>query len=140
MYQIDLIANEKITDIIPLLKILDPKIDDETLNGRLQEMVANHNYQCVGVSFEGNLIGISGLWILNKYYVGKHIEADNVIIHPDHRNNGVGEQLMEWIFDYGKKNGCIASELNCYVGNSAGLKFWLNRGYKILGFHCQKKF
>jgi GNAT superfamily N-acetyltransferase len=86
------------------------------------------------------LIGMSGLWLLNKYYVGKHIEPDNVMVLPEYRGNGIGEQLLEWITAYGKAQGCIASELNCYVNNSEGLKFWLNNGYKVLGFHCQKKF
>jgi GNAT superfamily N-acetyltransferase len=139
MYKIALIAKEQIHSIIPLLRILDPKIEEQTLNERLEDMLA-HNYECVGVYDGDELIGISGLWTLSKYYVGRHIEPDNVIIHPDHRSKGIGEQLMQWIYDYAKSKGCVATELNCYVSNSAGVAFWIKQGFRILGFHMQKKF
>ena len=137
MYSVTLIAKENIYSIIPLLQLLDPSIDTTTLKSRLDEMVQT-GYECAGVYDGTSLIGICGLWILTKYYVGKHIEPDNVIIHPDYRNKGIGELMMEWVFDYGKSKGCIASELNCYVSNERGLKFWEAQGYKVLGYHLQK--
>jgi GNAT superfamily N-acetyltransferase len=137
MYQINLIPKEQMHSIIPLLRILNDKIDDATLQERLDDMMQK-NYACAGVYDEGKLIGICGLWILNKYYVGKHIEPDNVMILPEYRSQKVGEQMMAWVYEYGRSQGCIASELNCYVVNEKGIRFWLNQGYKIIGFHCQK--
>jgi GNAT superfamily N-acetyltransferase len=138
MYRIELIPAERINSIIPLLRILDPNIEEQMLYARLQDMCA-HNYECVGVYDGDKLIGISGLWTLSKYYVGRHIEPDNVVIHPDYRSKGIGEQLMLWIYDYARSKGCIATELNCYVSNSAGVAFWIKQGFRILGFHMQKK-
>ena len=137
MYKIELIPKENIYTIIPMLQILDSRLSDEVLKSRLDEMV-ERGYECVGVYDGDTLIGISGLWILTKYYIGRHIEPDNVVILPEYRGKGVGEQMMEWIFNYGKAKGCVASELNCYVKNSPGQKFWMNQGYRILGFHNQK--
>jgi GNAT superfamily N-acetyltransferase len=135
---IRLIEKENLHSIIPFLQMLNEKIPVETLTERLEEMV-KQGYECVGV-FEGDrLVGICGLWFLTKYYVGKHVEPDNVIIHPDYRGTGLGEQMMEWIYNYARSKGCVASELNCYVSNTGGQKFWINEGYKIIGFHFQKK-
>jgi GNAT superfamily N-acetyltransferase len=139
MYKIRLIEKDEIHSIIPLLKLLTNKIEEEVLRKRLNEMV-KAGYECVGVYHDEKLIGISGLWTLVKYYVGKHIEPDNVVIHPDYRGKGVGEQMMQWIYEYAKSKGCEAVELNCYVNNSPGQKFWLNQGFRILGFHNQKLF
>ena len=100
--------------------------------------MVQQSYECLGVFYGEELVGISGLWIITKYYIGKHIEPDNVVVHPDHRNKGLGEQMMQWIYDYGKQKGCVASELNCYVSNEKGHKFWFRENYKILGFHFQK--
>lgn len=135
----ELLPREQISNIIPLLRLLDDKITEDVLKERLNEMF-DRGYICLGV-FDGNrLIGISGLWILTKYYVGRHIEPDDVVILPEYRGQGVGEKMMEWIYQFAKEQGCVASELNCYVGNSAGQKFWANEGYRIIGFHYQKKF
>ena len=138
MYRITLIPKEQIHSIIPLLKILDPKIEEQTLTERLIDMCA-HNYECVGVYDGGELIGISGLWTLPKYSVGRHIEPDNVVIHPDYRSKGIGEMMMQWIYNYAKSKNCEAVELNCYVSNAGGLAFWIRQGFRILGFHMQKK-
>jgi GNAT superfamily N-acetyltransferase len=136
--QIKLIPDSDITSIIPLLKLLNENTDESLLKNRLKEMVDN-SYHCVGVYYESQLIGVCGFWLLIKHYVGKHIEPDNVIILPEYRGKGIAEKMMAWIYDYGRENGCGASELNCYVGNSSGVRFWINQGYKIIGYHFQKK-
>ncbi len=137
-FDIRLIEQDKLHSIIPLLQLLNNRIPVETLAERLDEMI-KQGYECVGVFEEDRLVGICGLWFLTKYYVGKHVEPDNVVIHPDYRGTGIGERMMQWIYDYARSKGCVASELNCYVSNTGGQKFWINEGYQIIGFHFQKK-
>jgi len=134
-----LIVKENILSIIPLLKILYPEVNEEVLALRLNEMILQ-GYQCLGIYENNNLIGTSGLWIKTKYYVGKHIEPDNVIVLPEYRNKGIGTSLMNWIYEYGRAQGCVASELNCYVSNDRGIKFWHGQGFNIIGCRFQKLF
>lgn len=138
-YKIDFIEKEEMEIIIPLLQLLDAKLDEAVLKLRIAEMIKN-GYQCIGVRDEERLIGISGIWILEKYYTGKHVEPDNFVIHPDYRGKKIGEALSQWIDDYAKSIGGVASNLNCYVTNQSALKFWINQGYKIISFHLQKKY
>lgn len=138
-YQFQLIPAEKIHSIQPLLQLLNEGLDKEIILQRLDEMITR-GYKCLGVYDNEKLIGICGIWMLTKIYIGRHVEPDNVTIHPDYRNKGIGEKMMEWVNEYAVSNGCIASELNAYVGNNKGHRFWMNQGYKILGFHFQKKF
>jgi GNAT superfamily N-acetyltransferase len=137
MISFKLLTESNKADIIPFLSLLNEKIGKDILESRLTEMFTQ-GYQCVGIYKTEKLVGICGLWIITKYYVGRHIEPDNVIIHPDHRGEGIGEALMQWIYDYAIAQNCIASELNCYVTNHGGQKFWINQGYKVIGFHYQK--
>lgn len=138
MFDYRLIPGKEINSIIPLLRLLNNNIEENVLTERLAEML-QRGYECLGVYDGQKLIGICGMWILVKYYVGRHIEPDNVMIHPDYRNKGIGEEMMAWVYEYGRSKGCVASELNCYTTNSGGQKFWANEGYKILGFHYQKQ-
>lgn len=135
--EIKLIRNEEIFSIIPLLRVLSNAIPEPTLRERLGEMVSQ-GYKCAGLYLDGKLVGICGLWILTKYYVGKHIEPDNMIILPEHRSEGFGNQLMAWVYEYAKSQGCIASELNCYLTNERGHTFWENEGYKKIAYHFQR--
>jgi GNAT superfamily N-acetyltransferase len=137
MAEFRLVEKENIFSIIPMLQMLNTSIPGPVLQDRLTEMVSN-GYECLGVYDNNRLIGICGLWILIKYYVGRHVEVDNVIIHPDYQGQGIGEQMMDWVFSYARDHGCIASELNCYTNNNGGNKFWHNQGYRIIGFHYRK--
>jgi N-acetylglutamate synthase-like GNAT family acetyltransferase len=137
MFQIEIIPKANLDTIIPLLEILNPKTSREILIERLTE-IKDTNYQCVGVYDQAKLIAISGIWILNKFYAGKHIEPDNVIVHPDYRNKGIGEILLKWIHQYANEIGCLTSELNSRVTNDAGNKFWKRMGYEIAGYHFIK--
>lgn len=137
-FDIRLIEKGEMEIIVPLLRQLNPKISFEVLKERLREMLLQQ-YQCVGAYHGDRLIGISGIWMLTKYYVGKHVEPDNVFILPEYQGKGVGQQLLEWIFSYAKSEGCTASELNCYTGNTAGQRFWEKQGYELVAFHYQKQ-
>lgn len=139
MIEFKFIEENNIYSVIPLLKLLNNTISDVILKQRLDEMLTQ-GYRCIGIFDENKLIGVCGIWILTKYYVGRHIELDNIIISPEYQNQKIGTRLMLWIYDYAKKNGCIASELNCYVGNKQAHRFWEKEGYEVIALHFQKKF
>lgn len=139
MIEFRFIKNENIYSIIPLLQVLNKKISAEVLKTRLDEML-EQDYKCIGIFDKKQLIGICGIWILTKYYVGKHIEPDNIVLLPEYRNNNIGKDLMTWIYKYAVENDCEASELNCYVNNTKAHKFFEKEGYKVIATHFQKKF
>lgn len=137
MYNIRFIPREQLYSIVPLLELLNPETALNVLVQRLEE-IKKTDYQCVGVYEGARLIAISGIWILNKIYAGKHIEPDNVVVHPDYRGKGVGELLMNWIHEYAISIGCLTSELNARVANEIGVKFWKRMGYEPIGYHFIK--
>ncbi len=139
MITFNFIDSKNIHSIIPFLQLLHSNISEETLKERLSAMV-KQNYQCIGIYDDKELIGICGIWTLIKYYVGKHIELDNVIVLPKYQSSGIGTKLMNYIDNYSKEIGCVGNELNCYVHNEEGNKFWEKEGYKKIGYHFQKKF
>lgn len=138
---IKLIPYDDMETILPLAVSLNGnKIEYSVLQKRLKEMLDMGGYECIGVYDKEHLIGICGLWVLNKLYAGKHIEPDNVFIKEGYRSKGVGQLMMDWLFDYAKKIGCEGSEVNCYVTNEKGKKFWERQGYEPLGHHFFMKF
>jgi diamine N-acetyltransferase len=51
---------------------------------------------------------------------------------------GNQEKLLAWVLDYGRAQGCVASELNCYINNDTGNSFWQQEGFVKIGYHYQK--
>jgi GNAT superfamily N-acetyltransferase len=136
--EIKLIPTDNLISILPLIQLLNPTATETTLKTRLVEMIAQ-GYQCAGLYSDNRLIGICGLWIMTKFYVGKHIEPDNVFILPEYCRQGLGKRLLKWVYDYGLSQGCIASELNCYISNETGDAFWEQEGFAKIGYHYQKR-
>ena len=139
MLQIKLIEPNEMEIIIPLILTLDTNLTENQLKQRLPKMIAN-NYSCIGVYDEKKLVGISGFWIIQKYYIEQYIEPDNVVIDLNYRGKGIGEMMSEWLDNYAKKINCVAANLNVYTTNDKAIRFWINRGYKIISFHLQKRY
>ncbi|MBT5229268.1 MAG: GNAT family N-acetyltransferase [Methylococcales bacterium] len=127
-----------IQSIVPLLCELDSSIPESVIQARLVDMLA-HGYECVGLFDGEHLVGICGVWVLYKYYVGKHLELDNVFIKPEYRGQGLSAQLNEWLLALAESKGCEAIELNCYVDNALAKQFWSQNGFDLIGLHYQKK-
>ncbi len=137
--EIKLIETKDILSVFPLLKELNSTTPSTILKERLLEMTTQ-NYKCVGMYFNNELIGISGLWFLTRHYCGRTIEPDHVIINLKYINKGLGKKLFEWIYAYAQSIGYEATELNTYIENVKSHKFYENEGFKKLGFHYLKKF
>ena len=137
-FAIKWIPTENLSSILPLAYVLNREtIPMDILQTRLNEMISM-GYQCIGVYDQEELIGICGVWILNKLYSGKHVEPDNVIISPQYQGKGIGELMLNFLNDYAKEIGCDRAEVNCYAKNVRGKKFWENQGYEALGIHLIK--
>ncbi|TMM57428.1 GNAT family N-acetyltransferase [Maribacter algarum] len=135
-FKIELIPYEYMESILPLVFLLNnEKIRYEVLKERLKDMLSMGGYECIGVYDSEELIGICGIWVLNKLYAGKHVEPDNVFIKEEYRSRGVGQLMMDYMFKYAKEIGCKGSEVNCYMKNEKGQKFWERQGYKPKAYH-----
>lgn len=140
-FKIQLIPYDDMESILPLAFELNKgKVSLSVLKNRLDAMLSMGGYQCVGVYNDEELIGICGLWVLNKLYAGKHIEPDNVFIKKTYRSNGVGDLMLNWVFNYAKELNCEGAEVNFYATNVKGKKFWERKGFQPLALHGFKSF
>lgn len=129
---------ENTEDIIALASDVNPDIAASDLNARLQDMFSYSNYRCFGLFLDSVLIGITSGWLTTRFYSGKQLEVDNVIINKAFRSQGYGTVLLDYVENWSKEAGCLSVELNTYVVNSPSHKFYFNQGYHILGYHFQK--
>lgn len=124
--------------IVPLANKMRLDIDAEKMRVYLAEMFKFPTYHCFGLWQKGKLVAASNGWITVRFYSGKQLEVDNVIVDPDIRSKGVGKYFFSCIQAWARQNDCNTIELNTYVQNSKSHKFYYNEGYAILGFHFQK--
>lgn len=125
--------------VIKLLKLLNPKLDKNSLKDTLATMAEMPNYKCFALFQKGELIGISSGWTTVRIYCGKQLELDNVIIDSQIQSKGFGKYFINAIKNWSISNNYKSLGLNTYVENSRSHKFYFNEGFKILGFHFEHK-
>lgn len=129
-----------VTDMLPhyaLIKQLDYKFDEYTYQTYLNDMVAK-GYKQLAVYNDAKCVAIAGFWIATKLYCGRYVELDNVIVDKDVRSSGIGNLICETIEAVAIKEGCSVGVLDAYVQNDRAHKFYMKKGYRILGFHFIK--
>lgn len=135
---IRLIKASEILTILPLLSQLgNHKVDQKVLTERISEMILQ-NYECAGIYYGSQLIGCCGLWFQTRHYAGRSIELDHVIINPTYRSQGIGAQLLDFVYEYVESKKCNWVELNTYVDNFPSHKFYNNHGFVAKGYHFVK--
>ncbi len=134
-----LLKAEDINEIAILGQQLNPSLTVIDVENLLREMFELPNYICFGVYKNDKLVGISSAWTTIRFYSGKQLEVDNVIVDSTVQSKGLGKQFFQYIENWAKENNYKTIELNTYVQNFRSHKFYFNLGFSILGFHFWKK-
>lgn len=131
------LANRK--EIAAMASHLNPGISIQELETYVLDMFGYSHYFCFGLyNDKDQLLALSGGWMTTRFYSGKQLEVDHVIVEPELQAQGIGRILFGHIEAWAKQQGCRNVELNTYIQNSGSHKFYFNQGYRILGFHFQK--
>ena len=129
-----------IAEMLPHLSVLQhlyPELNLENYENMLKEMLKN-SYGQVAV-FEGETcLAISGFWLGTKLWCGKYLELDNVIVHPEHRNKGIGKIISNYLEEKARKMNCTILALDAYTTNFKAHRFYYNQGFGPKGFHFIK--
>lgn len=138
MYTIKILENaEEMVPHYELTMQLNYKIDRDTYRLYLEEMTSQ-GYKQLAIYEGENCVGIAGYWVATKFYSGKYLELDNVIVDKNARSKGIGKLICDRLEVEAKKIGCKTAVLNAYVQNNMAHKFYMKEGYRILGFHFIK--
>lgn len=121
----------------PLIAQLGHEMNESEFHVRLLTMRAS-GYRCMA-AFEGEkIIALAGFWMLTRFWCGKNVDIDNVIVDEAHRNAGLGNKLMERIEAVAKAEGCNIAVLDTYASNHASHRFYIRNGYDLVGYHFVK--
>ncbi|MHB8253202.1 MAG: GNAT family N-acetyltransferase [Acidiferrobacter sp.] len=137
--QIDvrLLGEAEMALTLPLIQQLNPALSPTILAQRLQDMLAR-GYQCAGAFENGRCIGVVGIWFGTRFWCGRYVDIDNLIVNEVHRAQGMGQRLIEWVEAYARQQGCEIAVLDAYVTNDRAHTFYLRHRYRIVGFHFSK--
>jgi len=122
----------------PLLQQLNPISTPAYLDIVLDDMIA-HGYRMVTITEGEECLGLCGIWVTTKFYSGKYLEMDNVVVALEHRSRGIGKLLTDYVTELARQEGCVTIMLDAYLENEKAHIFYEREGFVKKGYHFLKK-
>ena len=138
MHIIELKTDAEFEKIYPLIQQLNADMTRAQFDERLREMRAI-GYRCIAAVKDDTYVGISGFWQGTRFWCGRFIDFDNVVVDEAHRGSQIGAQLITWVEEEAKRLGCEQVGLDCYTTHHQAHRFYFREGYIIKGYHFIKK-
>ncbi|MBK1881005.1 GNAT family N-acetyltransferase [Luteolibacter pohnpeiensis] len=136
---VKLLAHADIPAAISLLKYLNPNVGADVLTSRMETIFTDHpHYQLFGAFAGEVLVGVTGAWIATKIWCGRHMEIDNLVVHPDHRSTGAGTALINHLEELAKQKECSMLIIDSYTANHPSHRLYHRLGFEIWSFHFVK--
>ncbi len=133
----ELISIEEMMKYFQTMQFLYPNMTIDIYESFLKDMIPK-SYKQVAV-FDGDIcVGLTGFWFGTKLWTGKYIEIDNFIVHPNHREKGIGTIISEFIDNKATELNCTCIVLDAFTGNFQAHRFYYKQGYVPRGFHFVK--
>lgn len=133
-----LITKTEMLPLYPLLSQLNSSITKAQYIDYLDDMIA-HGYRMVVMEDEqGNAVAMSGIWVTTKFYSGRYLEMDNVVVAETHRSSGLGKQLSDFVLQIALNEKCQTIMLDAYLENESAHRFYEREGFVRKGYHFLK--
>ncbi len=125
----------KLADVMLLLR---PSFSKEQL---IEQIILQlqQGYQLAYLTMDEQVAAVAGFVIGWKLSWGKHLYLDDLVTVENARSKGVGLQLLQWLENYAKQQGCEQFHLGSGVQRFGAHRFYLRNGFDIKSHHFTKQ-
>lgn len=125
---------EQLQLISPVLLQLRPQYSEDALIEQIL-LQQRSGYRVAYVEDENNVLCVAGFVMGQKLAWQKHVYVDDLVTNEAHRSTGAGKFLIDWLKQYGRKQGCQQLHLDSGVTRFGAHKFYLREGFDITSHH-----
>lgn len=99
------------------------------------ERQRQQGYQVLALSEEGEVVSVAGFRVAEFLAWEKILYIDDLSTLPEARCRGFAGQLLTWLADYAKANGCQAVHLDTGYGRHDAHRLYLKKGFIMSSHH-----
>jgi len=134
----ELKSKDEFESLWPLVKQVNPKVTKKLFIQHINEML-EHRYRCIAAYRDGKMVGACGIWSGARFWCGKYMEVDNIVVNANERSSGMGKLMMDWVEKEARRLKCSIVMADSYTYNHASHRFYFREGYVIKGFCFAKE-
>ena len=131
-------SDEEIAACFPVMSQLRQHLHQEQFvtRVRLQEQTG---YRLALLADEGAVKALGGFRIIENLFSGRMFYVDDLVTDERDRSKGYGKQLIEWLIERARKEGCQSFELDSGVQRFDAHRFYLANRMIISSHHFRLK-
>ena len=96
-------------------------------------------YQLAFLESEGEVCAVAGYRFLESLFSGKFLYVDDLVTRESDRSCGFGGQLLDWLIEQARADGCENLELDSGVQRFDAHRFYFSKRMAISSYHFRIK-
>jgi GNAT superfamily N-acetyltransferase len=138
---IDIVLAETDDDIracFPLIYLLRPHLEGEYFIPRVRQQQAS-GYRLVCLRDGSSVKSVAGFRLFECLAWGKLMYIDDLVTEAGERRRGYGGQLLGWLIEHARTNGCQQIHLDSGYQRHEAHRFYLSQGFTLNSHHFALK-
>jgi|UPI00039BCCF9 GNAT superfamily N-acetyltransferase len=127
-------TDEEIKNCFSVMVQLRPNLSEDSFVNSVRELMGE-GYILAYLSDANAIKAVAGFKEQKNLFLGKHLYIEDLVTDENSRSNGYGKQMLEWLANRGKENGCSVIHLDSGVQRHEAHKSYLNQDMKIICYH-----
>lgn len=131
-------TDQDILDCFPAMSVLRPHMAFDQFVPQVRRQ-QQQGYQLVaqvaGANESKRVVSVAGFRVCEFLAWGKVLYVDDLITLPDHRGHGYAGQLLDWLIEQARSQGCQALHLDSGYTRQDAHRLYLNKGLQLACHH-----
>lgn len=123
----------------PIMRELRTHITDEKDFLERVQRQRRQGYWLAFLESEGEVRAVAGCRFLESLFSGKNLYVDDLVTHNRDRSRGFGAELLDWLMEEARENGCESLELDSGVQRFDAHRFYFTKRMNISSYHFRIK-
>ena len=125
---------EDILACYPVMVQLRPHLREEDFCAQVLRQF-EQGYRLAALRADARVRAVAGFRLHEMLSRGKFMYVDDLVTGADARSSGYGKALLDWLFEYARKEGCQRVDLDSGVQRTGAHRFYFREGMTISAYH-----
>lgn len=134
-----MLSDEDIRLTYPVMSQLRTHVPEHEYVDRVKRQSQTGRYQVAALFDDGQIGCVAGYRISECLAWGKIMYVDDLVSDQNGRSKSYGKQMLAWLVEEARSNGCQEFHLDSGVQRHAAHRFYLRERMDINCFHFAKK-
>jgi len=131
----ELTTDDQWDEAVPVIRQLWSHRDEEFVRSWREE----DGYRLFGLYADGTLVAVAGVSLQRVMHHERHAWIHDFVVDEDHRNEGYGTEILEFVEEWAADSDCEHVALACRAGNDDAVSFYENNDMETWGYVLEKE-